>query len=191
MLATVFMNTTQHPKHTINLGSFGQIIISAGAFGSGEHETTDACLDIMKEIEIHGKRVLDVGCGTGILSIAAAKMGAEKVVGFDISQQAVEISDANASLNGTAETCEFIHGDASAVGGMYDIIIANIYQDIIIDLRDYFLSHLNEGGLLLLSGIPIEYDYDVRRVYERKNFFSLSLTLGEDFITVLLSQMRD
>lgn len=174
-----------HQTHRIPLGA-DELIITSGAFGSGEHETTTACIKVMQEMDLAGKRVLDVGCGTGILSIAAHKLGAAQVVAFDISYNACVNTRTNFRQN-NVEHIPVICGEADAVSGEYDVIIANIYFDIILALRPYFTNHLAKGGQVLCSGIPLEENYDVRRAYESNNFATLLLKNHEEYSTVLFA----
>ncbi len=118
------------------------------AFGTGEHATTRMCLDLM---DVENKDVIDVGCGSGILGIAAELCGAKSVYMCDIDEQAVEFAKRNAALNGvsaTIEKADLIEGGHSA-----DFIFANITADILMRLSRSIGKHLNENGIIVLSGI--------------------------------------
>lgn len=161
--------------------------IRQGAFGSGEHETTLACLKHLQNMELKGKKVLDVGCGTGILGIAASLLGAEMCIGFDPSLAACETAVFCNELNGVTNN-HIICGYNDAVSGRFDVVAANIYQDILIALCPYIADHLTYEGLALLSGIPIEYNYDVRVCYERQGFKVLDLNIHDEYSTILLQK---
>lgn len=118
------------------------------AFGTGEHATTRMCLDLM---DVKDKDVIDVGCGSGILGIAAELSGAKSVYMCDIDEQAVEFAKRNAELNGvsaTIEKADLIEGNHTA-----DFIFANITADILMRLSKSIGKHLNENGTIVLSGI--------------------------------------
>ncbi len=118
------------------------------AFGTGEHATTRMCLELM---DAENKSVIDVGCGSGILGIAAALTGAKSVYMCDIDENAVEFAKRNAVLNGvnaTIECADLIEGDVTA-----DFIFANITADILMRLSQSIGKHLNIGGTIILSGI--------------------------------------
>ena len=118
------------------------------AFGTGSHATTRMCLDLM---DVEGKSVIDVGCGSGILGIAASLCGAKSVYMCDIDEQAVRFSIENAKQNGVdceIEQADLIAGDRSA-----DFIFANITADILMRLASSIGKHLNKDGEILLSGI--------------------------------------
>ncbi len=118
------------------------------AFGTGEHATTRMCLDLM---DVTDKDVIDVGCGSGILGIAAELSGAKSVYMCDIDEQAVEFAKRNAELNGvsaTIEKADLIEGNHTA-----DFIFANITADILMRLSKSIGKHLNENGIIVLSGI--------------------------------------
>jgi ribosomal protein L11 methyltransferase len=173
--------------YTIPLNNGTEIMIPQGAFGSGEHETTQACLKHLQKMELGGKRVLDVGCGTGILGIAASKLGAAFIVGFDPSFDACLTADASNKMNGVVNNhivCAF----NDAIGGRYDVVVANMYQDILIALCGYIHDIVADGGLALLSGIPLEYNYNVKVSYERKGFKVLDLNMHDEYSTILLKK---
>ncbi|MCD8491971.1 MAG: 50S ribosomal protein L11 methyltransferase [Geovibrio sp.] len=161
--------------------------IRQGAFGSGEHETTLACLNHLQRMDLAGKRVLDVGCGTGILGIAACMLGAEMCIGFDPSFAACETALFCNELNGVTNNY-VICGYNDAVHGRFDVVAANIYQDILIALCPYIADILTDEGIALLSGIPLEYNYDVRVCYERQRFKVLDLNLHDEYSTILLKK---
>lgn len=125
------------------------------AFGTGHHETTYMMMETMLEHEedIEGHIVMDMGCGTGVLGILAAKMKAEHVYGIDIDAVAARSAFGNACINRVSRHFETYYGDASLLQlSKYDVLLANIHKNIIImDLRTYARS-LRKGGLLLLSG---------------------------------------
>jgi len=172
--------------HNIPLQN-GQIAkIYQGAFGSGEHETTKACIKHLESMELSGKTVLDVGCGTGILGICASMLGAKEVYGYDISYDACATAVECNKLN-SIENNHIICGLQNCIKGSFDIIFANIYFDILIDISDFIKESLASDGQLVLSGIPIEFNYDVRAHYIKKGFEVINLQIHEDFSTVKLT----
>lgn len=124
------------------------------AFGTGEHETTSMCLELLQEY-IKGDSVcVDVGCGSGILGISAIKLGARYAYLTDIDTVAVDSAKHNAEINGVAEKLQVIQTnlvDGAAFSG--DIILANITAEILIGLATHIPKFLNDGGILILSGI--------------------------------------
>lgn len=124
------------------------------AFGTGTHETTRLCLEALEEYVGDGMTVLDVGCGSGILSVAALLLGAESAVGIDIDEMAVKASVENAQRNSVADKYTAIHGDlAKDVDGKFDIITANIVADAIIMLSGDIEKHMNRDTVYIMSGI--------------------------------------
>lgn len=164
------------------------IIIRQGAFGSGEHETTKSCLKNFRLLDFKDKSVLDIGCGTGILGIAAEKSGASFVAGFDISYNACRTAKENFLLNNT-EINHVINSDDAGIKGKYDIIVANIYYDIIISLYQFMKDSLVRQGYLVLSGIPVEYNFDVRKMFTDKRHFELVKNeMLEEFSTIVFKK---
>ncbi len=124
------------------------------AFGTGEHETTAMCVELMQEYLKAGDAVLDVGCGSGILGIAAAKLGARKCYLTDIDPVAVASSRHNAEKNGVSDRVEAAESNLADGASMRaDLILANITAEILVSLAPAVPAHLNAGGTVILSGI--------------------------------------
>ena len=124
------------------------------AFGTGTHETTRMIVSTLLNIDIKGKRVLDCGCGTGILGIAASKLGASEVVGYDIDEWSSENAIHNAELNGVGNM-KVMLGDASvlkSVEGKFDVVLANINRNILQMMMGRFSAVLQSGGWIAMSG---------------------------------------
>jgi len=127
------------------------------AFGTGTHETTMLCIRMIEKYMQSGYKVLDVGSGSGILSIAAAKLGASDVLGIDIDEDAVRVSNENYELNGVSDRAKAIVGDLT-VGVDYkaNIVVANLLADIVMRLSKDAKRHLGEKGIFITSGILTE-----------------------------------
>ncbi|MCD8201161.1 MAG: 50S ribosomal protein L11 methyltransferase [Clostridia bacterium] len=136
------------------------------AFGTGEHETTSMCLELMQEY-IEGDSVcVDVGCGSGILGISAIKLGAKYAYLTDIDYVAVESAKHNAKINGVEDKVTVAHSDllqSADIKG--DIMFANITADVLVRLAPSIPKNLKEGGVLILSGIIDKYLEKVLKVY--------------------------
>lgn len=161
--------------------------IYQGAFGSGEHVTTKECIRQLENMDLNGKKMLDVGCGTGILGICASLLGAESVVGYDISFNACRTAVLCNELN-DIDNNHIVCGFETCIKGIYDVVFANIYYDILIAASDFICGSVNAGGLLVLSGVPIEEHYDIRKHYIPYGFEVLDLRLHEDYCTVLFKK---
>ena len=143
------------------------------AFGTGTHETTRMIVSTLLNIDLKGKRVLDCGCGTGILGIAASKLGASKVVGYDIDEWSSENAIHNAELNGVGNM-KVMLGDASvlkSVEGKFDVVLANINRNILLADMPAFVSVMADDSLLILSGF---YASDVDLLIEKASSLGLS-----------------
>ena len=138
----------------------GEIVIEMDpgmAFGSGLHETTTLCIKALERyFAAHGMagKVLDVGCGTGILAIAAAMLGADECLGIDIDPDAVRTAEDNIKRNGLSNKIRAIQGDlTNGVGYHPDILVANLMADLVIRLAPAAAEHLSTGGVFISSGI--------------------------------------
>jgi len=132
------------------------------AFGTGSHATTRLCLEWLERNVRSGCSVLDYGCGSGILTIAAARLGAGTVAGVDIDPLAVEAARANAERNGVMAT---FHDSAQPVTGAYDLVVANILSNPLRLLAPAICAHVRRGGRLVLSGILREQADEIMTIY--------------------------
>ena len=126
------------------------------AFGTGHHETTRLCIEAIENtLSIRDvNKILDVGCGSGILSIASVMLGVDDVTGFDIDPIAIGESRKNAMKNGVLDKIKFFCGYLQSAKGQYDLIVANVFIEPIFSMRDDLRSRLLSGGILIISGIP-------------------------------------
>ncbi len=141
------------------------LILDPGmAFGTGSHPTTRLCLEWLEREVIEGCSVLDYGCGSGILAIAAARLGAGNVAGVDIDPQAVEAARANAERNGVVAR---FADSAAPVAGEYDLVVANILSNPLRVLAPAICAHVRSGGRLALSGILREQADEITAIYSQ------------------------
>jgi len=152
----------------------GDIVIEIDpgmAFGSGAHETTRMCLELLQKHMPNKAAVLDVGCGSGILGIGAAKLGAKRVLALDNDSVSVSVASANAESNG-ALVMEVRQSDLLQNAGTdkYDIILANIIADIVIRLNQSAGEYLKENGVYIMSGIIDDREDDVKCSLESHGF---------------------
>ncbi len=165
----------------------GQIVLRMDpgmAFGSGSHDTTRLCLTFLDQQKPENLRVLDMGCGSGILSIAALLLGAQSVTGVDIDQLATKIARENAALNGcdderlTVKCGNILENKelADEVGKeSYDLILANIVADVIIAMAPLFKRFLKQSGTLIVSGIIAERADEVTERLKEQGFYIAEL----------------
>ena len=139
------------------------LILDPGmAFGTGSHPTTRLCLEWLERTVSPSCSVLDYGCGSGILAIAAARLGAGRVAGVDIDPQAVESARANAERN---EVSALFADSAEPVAGEYDLVVANILSNPLRVLAPAICAHVRSGGCLALSGILREQAEEIIAIY--------------------------
>jgi ribosomal protein L11 methyltransferase len=152
------------------------IITPKMSFGTGHHETTSLVINEMFGINFLGRSVLDVGSGTGVLAILASKLGASSLVGIDFDQWAYKNSVENAELN-SVSNINFIHGDADVIGDAnFDVILANINRNIILQDLEAYVGAMNEKSQILLSGFLKE---DIPLILERSEQLGLELVVSK------------
>ncbi len=150
----------------------GEIVVRMDpgmAFGTGTHETTRLVIELLETYTKHGCRMLDVGCGSGILAICASKLGAGECKAYDIDPVAVRVANENIAASGQKNiTCEVsdLLKQVDLTGGKYDLICANIVADIIIRMAPDVGNYMKEDGVLLASGIITERAEEVTAALE-------------------------
>lgn len=159
------------------------------AFGTGSHPTTKLCLAALEAYAPSCERVLDLGCGSGILGIGALLLGSEKCVGCDVDPKAPEAARANAALNGIgADRLSVYAGDIikdaslrALLGGGYQLVLANIVADVIISLSPLARAFMAEGGVFICSGIIDERTEEVRAALTRAGLKILAHTHEDEW----------
>jgi len=137
------------------------------AFGTGNHETTSMMMEYILESKLEGKSVLDMGCGTGILSILAAKCGAKKVTSIDIDKWSFEGTTENALINGTHNIVSILGGASSIPNEKYDLILANIHKNVIMNDLPVYFKALHPHGKIIVSGFYQSDLDDILRVSKK------------------------
>ena len=131
----------------------GLIELGPGGFGSGHHPTTSQIIEELADRVVGGERVLDVGCGSGILGLCALRLGAARVVAADIELDAVEAARRNAHLNGMGARLEATLDPLGRIDGPFDIVLANIARAGVVELAPELVSHVAPRGWLVVGGI--------------------------------------
>ncbi|MQG85365.1 MAG: 50S ribosomal protein L11 methyltransferase [SAR202 cluster bacterium] len=142
------------------------------AFGTGHHPTTRMCLEELSKQELTGKSILDIGSGSGILSIAAVKLGALSCIGIDIDENAIDSALNNIEMNGVSENITLQTGVLDDLDSTfkYDVIVANITAQIIINLVPSISSYLKPNGIVITSGILSELFPEVENTFNQLGF---------------------
>jgi ribosomal protein L11 methyltransferase len=136
------------------------------AFGTGTHPTTSLCLQWLDNAELRGRRVLDYGCGSGILAIAAIRLGALRATAVDIDPQCLDVTRENAQRNGTLDQMRIAMASA-ALDGPFDVLLANILAGPLHQLSERFASYLQPGGNIVLSGLLTPQAEECLAIYTR------------------------
>lgn len=153
------------------------------AFGTGTHPTTALCLEWLDAQNMSGKTVLDFGCGSGVLAIAALKLGAKHAVGTDIDPQALQATQDNAERNGIAPATLTTCFPENLPAETYDVVLANILAGPLAELAPVLLAALRPGGQLILSGILAEQADSITNSYQ-SSLSHLNIVQKDDWISV-------
>ena len=148
--------TVRAPFHPQKTTANELIIEPKMSFGTGHHETTKLMMNTALQIDFEKKRVLDMGCGTGILGILASHLGAKGIMAVDIEPWCIENTIVNAKRNGCEQFLEARLGDVDVVSGAYDLIFANINRNTLLRHISQYSQQLQHQGILLLSGFYIK-----------------------------------
>lgn len=132
-----------------------KLLLDTGvAFGTGQHETTSMCLQFAEDLDLNGKRVLDIGCGSGILGLSSLLLGASFAELIDIDKQATDVAVHNAEINGLTEKCAIKTGNLTEqTTGKFDVIFANLTADILALLHNDISKVIKDNSVAVLSGI--------------------------------------
>ncbi len=165
-----------------------QLIMDRGAFGSGEHETTRSCLEILETLPaVANQKILDLGSGTGILTIATLLLYSGQSWCVDIEKAAIISGQRNCRLNKVDDHITHVCGTLEPLEESgFNLILANIYGDILLDVAEDLVDKAASGALLLLSGILWEYNFDVRQKYQKLGCKLIKNRLLDEFSTILL-----
>lgn len=162
------------------------IITPKMSFGTGHHATTFMMIQQMGEIDFTGKIVLDFGTGTGVLAILAEKLGAKKIIAIDHDEWSIENANENIS-NNHCSRIELKKADTASVDNSFDVILANINKNVILDNFSLLVKHLAPGGVMLLSGLLID-DEDV--IFRKSGEYSLHIiqtTVRDNWLCLSIS----
>ncbi|MED5429147.1 MAG: 50S ribosomal protein L11 methyltransferase [Chloroflexota bacterium] len=161
------------------------------AFGTGHHPTTRMCMELLEDTIVGGEKIIDLGCGSGILSVTAVKLGALSSIGFEIENNASKVAKENCVLNGVDESVEVFNStlpDNRYSEGDFDLALANISAKVIIELADHLTKGLRSGGKLILSGVLENALEDVRDVFEPLGVVFEKVMTDSDWTAVLATK---
>ncbi|MDR7857109.1 50S ribosomal protein L11 methyltransferase [Tissierella sp.] len=160
------------------------------AFGTGTHETTMMCTEALEKYLVPGSTVYDIGCGSGILSIVSAKLGARKVVGVDLDELCVNISNKNITLNHVDDIVEIKNGNLlDVVEGKADVIVSNIIAEVIAGMTKDLKSYLNNNGIFITSGIIIDKIELVEKALLENEFKILDIMKKNDWACIIATNI--
>jgi ribosomal protein L11 methyltransferase len=157
------------------------------AFGTGQHPSTSMCLEAMEEILLKDRtfqkwRVLDVGTGTGILGISAAKLGASSVMCVDIDDQAVEIAHKNVAVNHVGDRVVIVNSDVAKIKGTFELIVANLTAETLIKIKSHLVKMMEKSGYLVISGIFEKNRQDVEKAFTRDDLISHKVIADKEWV---------
>ncbi|MGQ9522383.1 MAG: 50S ribosomal protein L11 methyltransferase [Anaerolineae bacterium] len=155
------------------------------AFGTGTHPTTQMCLLALEDTVHSGARVLDLGTGSGILAIAAAKLGAGRVLALDTDPQAVAVARENVRRNGVADRVRVARGSLAQAVGRFDLIVVNILAQVIVEMLDQGLARrLAPEGRLVVTGLLLGQEEEVRKAFQRNGLVIVGRRQMEDWVAL-------
>lgn len=155
------------------------------AFGTGTHPTTQMCLLALEDTVYPGARVLDLGTGSGILAIAAAKLGAGRVLALDTDPQAVTVARENVRRNGVADRVRVAQGSLAQAIGRFDVVVANILAGVLIEMAEHGLARrLTPEGQLMVAGLLLGHEEEVRNAFQKNGLAIVGRRQMEDWVAL-------
>ncbi len=163
------------------------------AFGTGTHPSTHLCLLMLMQCAAHyqGGRLLDIGCGSGILSLAALQLGWQSAVGVDIDAQAITVATHNAALNGLQDRVQWLHGSWNIVTGQFPCITANVYLGPLVEMLPPVTRHLAPGGTILLSGLLASQEATMRTSVQNAGLAVQARRVEEGWVALAVRRARE
>jgi ribosomal protein L11 methyltransferase len=163
------------------------------AFGTGQHPSTRMCMEALEDIILKHRttkklKALDVGTGTGILGIACAKLGVEKVLCVDIDKKAAEIAKENVTINQVEDKVKINNCDVFTIHESFDLIVANLTAKILIKLRTHLLSLLKKNGYMIISGIIEQNKNDMEKHFIAEPFVSTQILAEKEWVCYVLKK---
>ena len=161
------------------------------AFGTGTHETTSLCMKMMEKYLTKDTKIMDVGCGSGILSICGALLGCDSVLGIEIDPDAVKVAGENVELNGVADKVTVQEGNLTeGVSFKADMIVANLMHNLVMQLAPSARKHLAKNGLFISSGILLEKKDQVAEEVKRAGFDILEIPEDGEWCAIVARVRR-
>ncbi len=163
------------------------VILDPGmAFGSGHHATTAGCVQMLEKY--NASKTLDIGCGSGILAIVSAKLGAEQIVAVDIDPSVVPTAVRNVELNEVGSIVSIFNGGVESVDGLFDVIVANLYLDSLAQMADELGAKLVAGGTIILSGFQLRQAGHALDTYRNAGFYEIERVTENEWVTLALKR---
>ena len=158
------------------------------SFGTGEHQSTKLVLRLLEQYVKKGIKVLDVGSGTGILSIAAVKLGATKAVAVDFDEICFDNCKENCAINGVENSIEILTGEIDVVKeNEFDLILANIYKNVLIEIAERIKTRLRKNGKVILAGLLESDKKDIETKYHSLGFRTEQIEQMDEWIAIVFS----
>ncbi|MCX7854466.1 MAG: 50S ribosomal protein L11 methyltransferase [Anaerolineae bacterium] len=166
----------------------GEVVVELDpgmAFGTGTHPTTQMCLLALEDYVRPGARVLDLGTGSGILAIAAAKLGAKRVLALDTDPQAVSVARENVYRNGVADRVRVARGSLAQAIGRFDVVVVNILARVLVEMAEQGLARrLAPEGRLVVAGLLAAQEEDVRKAFQQNGLAIVGRRQVEDWVAL-------
>jgi ribosomal protein L11 methyltransferase len=162
------------------------------AFGSGTHETTSMCIEMIEKYMTSSDTVIDVGCGSGILAIAAGKLGSKHIIAVDIDENAVKTATDNVALNGLSDVTDVRHGDLiNVIPEKADLVVANIIADVIVKLSDDIDTILKPDATFISSGLILDKVDWVVEELKKRNFNIIEVVKKGEWAVVVSKKAKE